>query len=284
MATATVPEGASTLHVLVHGGTYSSWYWHPTCEPEIYSYVLAAARRGRATLNVDLLGAGASERPPSDELGMRTHVGAVAQIVRTARERGVAGRRWEHVVLVGHSLGSGVIVDYVDRDEHDGLVDAAVITGFTRHRDPAAGGLRTLNQPALDDPKFVGDSYAGYTTLPAGSRPFFYYLPTTSPRMLLEDERHRSVVSLRDLQDFARDWESTPSHTTVPILVAAGREDFTFRWTSETAFAMDQRVYYPNARMFDTLVVPETGHNIGLHGHGPQATESILDWVEATVQ
>jgi alpha-beta hydrolase superfamily lysophospholipase len=274
---ATVTAAASnSLHVLLHGGTYNRWYWDPDVDRDRYSYVVAAARRGVSTLNLDLLGRGASSRPPGDRLGLTEQATAVACVLEQLRHEGMCGARFANVSLVGHSLGSATIVLVL---EASAQVDAAVITGFTRRRVPGASGVEPYGGPATADPRFGDESYRGYHTLAPGSRPFFYYLPTAQARMLASDERHRDVTARAELEELVRDWE-IPSHSTVPVLVAVGEHDFTYSWPDPRAFAEAQRNYFPAASVLDTLVVPDTGHNLALHGRGPQSTTHILDWLD----
>lgn len=277
-ATATVPAGGPrTLQILVPGGTYNRWYWNPTFDPGQFSYVRAAARRGLATLNVDPLGRGASSRPAAADVGVQQQAAAFEQIIRCVRSDGLGGRQWERIVLVGHSLGSAVIITLLDRLP---AVDAAVITGFTRRRFRGSGGLAGLTRPANDDPRFADASYSGYTTMPPGSRPYFYHLPSASAGMLLADEDHRDVTSARELSDLEYDWERNVTCAKAPVLVAVGERDFTYHWDNESDFAASQRGYYPDAPSVTTLVAPDTGHNLALHGDGPLATQAILDWIE----
>ena len=131
----------------------------------------------------------------------------------------------------------------------------------------------------LGDPRFAERNCAGYLTLPGGSRPYFYHLPTVSAEMLLADEEHRDVVALRDLSDIERAWESAPTTTCVPLMIAVGEQDFAYHWDNERDFAAAQRSYYPLAQSIETFVAPGTGHNLNLHGRGPAATQAMLDWV-----
>jgi pimeloyl-ACP methyl ester carboxylesterase len=276
-STATIPQsGPATLQILVHGGTYNRWFWDPSAFNEHFSYVLRAADRGLATLSLDMLGSGTSAQPHGDSISLEMQASALSEVLGDVRTNELGGRHFDRVVLVGHSLGSAVISVLLDRAPP---VDAVVLTGFTRYRDES-GPLSGLTIPAADDPKFARRTTDGYTTLPSGSRPYMYYLPTSDPAMLLADEEHRDVTSRGQLRSLNRDWERVSNGVTVPVLVAAGRYDFVYRWDSEAAFRSKQRTYFPNAASVDSLVLDDTGHNLFLHGRAPEGIERVLDWIQ----
>ncbi|MGK4005829.1 hypothetical protein WMF31_24600 [Sorangium sp. So ce1036] len=56
------PDPVSAIQILMHGGTrdHASWDW--PYQPEAYSHVEHATRRGVATLHVDRLGHGGAPR------------------------------------------------------------------------------------------------------------------------------------------------------------------------------------------------------------------------------
>jgi pimeloyl-ACP methyl ester carboxylesterase len=275
----TIPdECRRILVVLVHGGTYDRWYWDSTHEPCRWSFVRVAAKQRVATLNVDLLGSGRSGRPRPDLLGLDVQASALEAAIRRVGEDELAVRGVDSVVVVGHSLGSAVAITHRERFDSQ---SALVVTGFSRRRDPANGGVSGLSRPAEDDTRFRDDTPAGYVTLAAGSRPFFYHLPTATAAMIYADERHRDVVSPADLRDLGREWEATPTSGSAPVLVAVGEHDFVYRWDDVASFADSQRSYYPDAAGLDTMVVPDTGHALALHGKGDEATRRILDWIVA---
>src|SRR5207237_4336047 len=99
------PGRGGTLQILLHGATYSHIYWDFPYRPERYSYVRAMSRAGYATLNLDRLGIGASSHPSADALTRTSEAYVTHQLVQLALSGGFEGGPFEHVVLVGHSLG-----------------------------------------------------------------------------------------------------------------------------------------------------------------------------------
>jgi hypothetical protein len=274
-AALTVPEDArGTLHILVHGGTYNRWYWHPETAPEKYSYVRAAAQRGYATINVDRIGSGRSDHPDGDELGFDLHAATVNSIALLARE-GMAGLTWNSIIGVGHSIGTMVLMKTLS-GEH--TLDAAVLTGISHQRtgaDPVG-----LNIPAGDDKQFAHRNVTGYFAMPAEQRERFYYLPTTDEEVLLADKRHRDVVGAGDLRSMQQD-TAAPCGATVPICVALGTRDWLSAAENDSAFRSAEAAWYPQAPSVDFFIYEDTGHNINLHQAGPRAVTDLLDWAQA---
>lgn len=124
-----------TVQVLVHGGTYDSVYWDFPYQPETYSYVRAANRRGYSTLNIDRLGYGQSSQVPSALLTGTVHANVIHQIIGKLREGRVGSVAFSRVLLVGHSMGSGVstLEAATYRD-----VDGVMLTGMAHPLAPEA--------------------------------------------------------------------------------------------------------------------------------------------------
>ncbi|MDQ3786739.1 MAG: alpha/beta hydrolase, partial [Actinomycetota bacterium] len=183
-----VPQGATTLQVLVPGGTYTGVYWDIGYRPEALSYRRAMNEAGIATVAVDRLGSGRSSRPLSALVTASTQADAVHAVVQTFRAR------FDKVVLVGHSIGSATatIEAATYRD-----VDGVVITGLTHHVNvPGAVPVFTTLIPAALDPKLT--SYGldlGYLTTTAGSRYGSFHTPgDTEPGAVDFDETTKDVV------------------------------------------------------------------------------------------
>ena len=59
------PAGATTLQVLIPGGTYDRSYWNVGFDPNTHSFTKAQNDAGFATLAIDRLGTGKSSKPLS---------------------------------------------------------------------------------------------------------------------------------------------------------------------------------------------------------------------------
>ncbi|MGH8922234.1 MAG: alpha/beta hydrolase, partial [Actinomycetes bacterium] len=103
-----IGDAPTTVQLLIPGGTYNRVYWDFPYQPERYSYQRDMAGHGYATFAVDQLGTGQSTKPPSAILLSSVEAAAIHQVVGHLRAGRVGEVRFDRVVLVGHSLGSGV--------------------------------------------------------------------------------------------------------------------------------------------------------------------------------
>lgn len=132
-----MPAGSAptTVQLLIPGGTYNRVYWDLPYQPERYSYQRDMASHGYATFAVDRLGIGESTKPPSAVLVNSVEAESIHQVVDHLRAGRVGGVRFDRVVLVGHSLGSGVAT-LEAATYHD--VDGVILTGTTHLASPPA--------------------------------------------------------------------------------------------------------------------------------------------------
>ena len=96
----------ATVQLLVHGATYNHLYWNFPYGGGYYSYVEAATAAGYATFDIDRIGDGYSSHPPSAELDLTAGAVALHDAVTALRAGTVNGHPFQHVIMVGHSLGS----------------------------------------------------------------------------------------------------------------------------------------------------------------------------------
>lgn len=133
------------IHVLVSGATYGHVYWDFPLRPGQYSYVKALTDAGYATLNLDRIGIGQSDHPPAAQVTIESNAFVRHQIVQTLREGSLTRFSFSKVILVAHSLGSGIALveasTYAD-------VDGVVATGFLHTFGPAFGAVPAVLYPA----------------------------------------------------------------------------------------------------------------------------------------
>jgi hypothetical protein len=268
------PRSRQTLQILVHGGTYSRWYWDPVDLPERYSYTNTAASRGFPTINIDRIGSGRSDQPDGTNVTLDLHAATVTTIARLARER-LAGYTFSRVVGAGHSMGTRVLTKALN-GEHG--LDAAVLTGISHQRTDADPG--GFNRPASADVRFAQRNVTGYLQIPAEFRHRFYHVPAVDADVLDADCRNRDVVAIGDLFGI-EPVATTPSPAAIPLCVVLGAADWLYRAEDSTDFRTAEAAWYPEASTIDFLVYENTGHNINLHHAGPQAMSDYLDWVAA---
>ena len=255
------PRGSHTLQVLLSGATYGRGYWHMAS-----SYVRAMNRAGFATLSLDRIGIGASDRPPAEAVTLTSNAFVAHQVVRAARN-GALGAEFERVVAVGHSLGSAVALVAAARF---GGVDALILSGFLAHAQPVgAPAFAAALEPAQFDLR-LADRPAGYLTTRAGTRgELFYAAAAADADVVALDEQTKETVTVGELVTLGEASQPAVDEAIrVPVLSVVGELDNVFCATScleagSPAFAEAAR--YPNAPSFQTFVLPRTGHAINLH-------------------
>jgi len=271
---------------LIHGGGYNHTYWDSPYDPSTYSYVLAATQHGYATLNVDRLGAGNSDRPNPltlnfDGAGFVTH-----QLV-TALRAGSVGPHFSKVILNGHSMGALTAQNEASRF-HD--VDGLIVTGIG-HNSTAAGPPPSLTDfyPASLDPKFFTRlSTLGYLTTRPGQRAHaFIGAGTIEPGMnAVEESTMKDTFSPVELVSLILDTSSSSKLTfgiRAPVLYAQGQYDAI--WCGGTGDcntdpqAAKESTYYSPGVSFSRVVVPHAGHSVSSSITARQFYDASFSWL-----
>jgi hypothetical protein len=170
----------ATVQLLVHGATYNHLYWNFPYGNGYYSYVDAATAAGYATFDTDRIGDGTSSHPPSSELTLDAGAVPLHDAVTALRKGAVDGHAFQHLIMVGHSVGSVEAWIEIAR-YHD--VDAVIITGALHAMTPGIGALESDLCPAADAPAFGGFGLdpGCLTTLPGTRGSLFRDLATFQP-------------------------------------------------------------------------------------------------------
>ncbi len=278
-----VPQGATTLQVLVPGGTYNAVYWDIGYDPQVLSYREAMNEAGIATVAVDRLGSGRSSRPLSTLVTLATQAQAVHAVIQSLRPR------FSKLVLVGHSIGSAIVMTEA-ATYHD--EDAVVITGLTHQINvPGAVPVFTTLIPASLDPELVGYGLdLGYLTTRAGTRYSSFHTPgTTEPGALAFDEATKGVVTAGETLDTVLISALVPvsRQITVPVKLVMGGGDVDFcgpplgaDCSSNQALAASEAPYYSPAAQLSAYVVPGYGHSINFSDDAPGYHQAVIDWTK----
>jgi alpha-beta hydrolase superfamily lysophospholipase len=279
----------ATVQLLVHGATYNHLYWNFPYGNGYYSYVDAATAAGYATFDVDRIGAGNSSRPPSSALTVYAAAVALHDAVTALRTGAVDGHPFQHVIIVGHSLGSAEAWIEAGR-YHD--VAAVIVTGALHALSPAGlGALEADAYPAADDPKFAGSGLdPGYlTTLPGTRESLFYDPATANPAVVAADEANKDTTTATELAGAAILGEpptEQPSYQiSVPVLSVVGEDDSLF-CTGVTAYNCAdpasvrafEAQYYSSAAHLKVVVIPDTGHDLALSTTAPLTDAIMIGW------
>ena len=132
------PHSVQTVHLAVHGATYSHLYNAWPLEPGTYSYADALMKAGYAVFTFDRIGIGRSSHPPGASVTIDANAFVVHQLVQGLRSGSIGRTSFQRVVLVGHSLGS--ITSLAEASAYRD-VDGVVLTGLSHALTPDAGTI-----------------------------------------------------------------------------------------------------------------------------------------------
>jgi pimeloyl-ACP methyl ester carboxylesterase len=276
-----VPQGATTLQVLVPGGTYNSVYWDIGIDPEVLSYRQAMNQAGIATIAVDRLGSGRSSEPLSALVTVPVQAKAVHAVIQSLSPS------FDTVIVVGHSIGSATATTEA-ATYHD--VDGVVITGLTHHINvPGAVPVFTTLIPAALDPALAGYGLdLGYLTTMTGTRYSSFHTPgEMEPGALDFDEATKGVVTAGETLDTALISLLVPmsQQITVPVMLVMGGSDANFcgpplgaDCSTSDALRASEAPYYAPAAQLCAYVVPGYGHSLNFSEDAPAYHQAVITW------
>jgi pimeloyl-ACP methyl ester carboxylesterase len=280
------PQGATTVQVLIPGGTYNGSYWDIAYTPEIRSYRQSMNDAGYATLAVDRLGTGRSSKPLSTLVTASAQAAAVHQVIQTLRPR------FTKVLVGGHSIGSAMAMIEAGT-YHD--VDGVIVTGMT-HRMNLITVLPVLANmiPAALDLKFLGTTLdLGYLTTAPGTRFTAFHSPGPNDGgAMAYDESTKDVFAATEAVDtilltnvvipFTRQID-------VPVLLVVGDGDSHFcgqplgsDCSSADALRASEAPFFSDAARLQTYVLDGYGHSINYAPNAPTYHQVVKDWMRAT--
>jgi pimeloyl-ACP methyl ester carboxylesterase len=259
-----VPQGATTVQVLVPGGTYTSGYWDIPVDSGTRSVTRAMNAAGVATMAVDRIGSGRSSKPLSLLVDVPSQAQAVHQVIGNLRAR------FAKVLLGGHSIGSAIaMVEAGTYRDVDGLL----ITGMTHQWDyvRAVPALTNLIPASLDPRLALRGLDAGYLTTAPGTRYTMFHAPGPNiPAVIDLDESTKDVVSTNEFVTTALMSNLVlPASTniTAPVMMVQTSADY-FCGTpplgadcsSPEALVASERPFYPKVPRLNAFVINGYGH------------------------
>ena len=283
-------EAPDTVQLLVHGGTYNSAYWDLPYAPQRYSYQRDMAAHGYATFAADQLGAGRSSRPLSLPLSVWAAAESMHEVVGHLRAGRAGGVRFAKVVIVGHSVGSGIVA--VEASTYRDI-DGVVLTGITHL--PAlpvlALGAALGLQPALLDGQLgsLGSDPLYFTTKPGARAGLFYAAGDADPAVIAADEATKDQVSVPGMGTVALFGIVVPATwgITAPVLQVVGEKDVLFcgvlalRDCSDAAVLRAQEApYYADPSKLSMSVLPGAGHSVALHENADEYRSATRSWLQ----
>ncbi|MFI9381720.1 alpha/beta hydrolase [Kutzneria sp. NPDC052558] len=283
------PDGASpsAVQLLVHGGTYNRAYWDLPYQPDQYSYQRDMAKHGYATFAVDVLGSGQSSHPLSLPLTIWAEAEALHEVVGQLRAGAVGGVRYDKVVIVGHSVGSGIVASEASTYKD---VDGVILTGVTHVPSLPALGLGAalgLVPAFLSSVTNPGDPLY-FTTKPGARGPLFYNSADADPNVIAADEATKDQVSVPGMGTVAVFGIVVPVTLgiDVPVLQAVGQDDVLFcgllalrDCSSASALRAQESPFYSAAAKLSVYVLPSAGHSIALHRNAGDYRDATRAWL-----
>jgi pimeloyl-ACP methyl ester carboxylesterase len=284
----------ATVQLLVHGATYNHLYWNFPYGRGYYSYVDAATAAGYATFDVDRVGEGNSSHPPSAGLDLTAGAVALHDAVTALRSGAADGHAFQHVIMVGHSIGSSEAWLEAAR-YHD--VDAVIVTAALHAFSPNIGALEGDLYPAVDDPAFAGSSLdPGYLTTQPSTRGSLFYDPQTAdPGVIVTDEANKGTATGAELGAAAAILSAPPIQQpsyqiSVPVLSVVGEDDALFctgvteyNCASTKSVQSFESQYYAPAAHLRVVVIPDTGHDLALSTTAPLTDAAMIGWSLSTI-
>lgn len=281
------PAGATTVEVMIPGGTYNSSYWDIGYQPAIHSFRLAMNNAGIATLALDRLGTGRSSKPLSALVTATAQADAAHQVIQALRT-GALGPKFGKIIVGGHSIGSAMAMIEAGTF-HD--VDGVLVTGMTHQMNftTVAGTLANMI-PAPLDPQLASRGLdLGYLTTRAGTRYQDFHTPGPyDAGAIAYDESTKDVFAATEAVDtIALTTVVIPisQQITAPVMIAMG-DDPNFcgpplgsDCTSPDTLSRSEAPYFPKAASLRTYVLHGYGHAINYAPNAQNYFQAVEAWV-----
>lgn len=283
------PLAGKTVQLLLSGGSYSRIYWDLPYQPWRYSYVRAATRRGYATLNLDRIGVGHSDRPPGALVDVSANAFVAHQVVQALRAGEVAGVAFDKVMAVSHSLSWFFAIELAA--QYPGGVDGLILTGYLHNLNPEFidVGLSAF-YPATLDPRFAGQFPAldYFTTIPGTRSMLFYHLPRADPVVIALDEATKDTVALGEFEALELVDDPTSLLIDVPVLIMVGEHDVivcggNVDCSDRDSVRASEEPFFSEDACLEVEVIRNTGHVLSLHRNAPVAHARMLAWANRRV-
>ncbi|KAL4799712.1 Alpha/Beta hydrolase protein [Aspergillus venezuelensis] len=291
-----VPEDSEKrgiLQIATHGFGFDKRYWDPTIHPEKYSYVDAALNAGYSILTYDRLGVGSSDKPDAYKtVQTPVEVEILKELVLLARSSSLTTKdsdsnniTFDKVVLVGHSLGSGLTLGLLT--SYPTLADGAISTGLIPSTLFGQTGQRAfgLEFAPQNDPARFGSRSSGY--LVQGSltalQQIFFKKGYFDEALLKYAEGIKETGTVGEFVSLATALGSPATEYKGPLLFALGEYDFgVCQGNCTGAYDLDalRNETFPAARDVDVHIQPGSGHALTMHSNATGHYRAIFEYLE----
>jgi pimeloyl-ACP methyl ester carboxylesterase len=277
----------TSIQVLVHGNTYNRKIWDglglESLQNEGYSWQRLAAAEGLATLALDMIGHGQSTIPdPNTVVQMPLEAAIINNISRSLKStRNPLGNAFKKVIFIGHSYGS--ITGIAAARLYLNFADAMVLTGWSS--SPVVPSplipLQFLSA-SLVSSRFAGYPLGYLTASNETARTAMFYGGNFDPIIPNLDFELEDVVTTGEDGSFVAGFQPA-SQFSGQVFAVTGDQDGIFCGSINGACddqLTNSKAFVPNAAVFDTYVIPHTGHDFMLHRSSQSTFALIQDWLK----
>jgi pimeloyl-ACP methyl ester carboxylesterase len=258
------------LQILVHGNSYDHRYWNAgAVNGEDYSYINYMSGLGYDLLAVDLPGVGGSDKPDGHSVGRNAVSSAVGAMISSIKgPNSPLGYVFDHVALIGHSMGAAIAIHAEARHPAaDSLIVTA--TGFFPDR-PKSAWAPGAREALLAAP---------YATVPKASRLNFYHLPQSDPQVIAHDNDTMRCPIPSGLWGDCINLQDDPNagfaEVRCPVLIQLGEYDPIL----PARFIDEERALYQASSEVAVHAIPDIGHSFNMHQNRHQSWEAIHNYL-----
>ncbi len=265
----------SGVTLYLHGLGLGEWLWN--FQPvKAYNFVQGMARAGHASVSVDRLGYGASDKPSSGKsLCIGSQADIAHQIVGQLKAgsytlQGITARKFKRVALAGHSAAGQISITeaYTYRD-----LKALVVVGFSFSNLPRANdefGFQRIACDAGGDPVPGLTNYGFFGRTDAGFRStMFHSAPKAVQDAGVKLHYPDPCGDNYSLIDTIQKQAANDPKVKVPVLVACGRNDVLY-----AGFGCEAQA--DRFKKGSVLLLKNTGHGVPLE-RGAKTFRKRLD-------
>lgn len=258
----------SGVTLYLHGLGLGEWLWN--FQPvKSYNFVAGMARTGHASVTVDRLGYGASDKPLD---GKRICIGSQADVAHqivgqlkagSYTAQGAKARKFKRVGLAGHSAAGQISITeaYTYRD-----LKALVIVGFSYSNLPRGNdefGFQRIacdkgGDPIVTVPPSLTVNYAFFGRTDAGFRStMFHSAPKAVADAAVKLHYRDPCGDNYSLIDTIQKQAANAGNVKIPVLVACGRNDVLY-----AGFGCEAQA--DRFKKGSVLLLKNTGHGVPL--------------------
>ncbi len=295
-------KNEKSIQVLVHGSTYSYSYWDADQllgDPVDYSYAnYMTSTKNHNLLAVDLIGAGASDKPSDingingTTLGIEDTSSSLAQIINNLRQQSNVLRynKYDKIILIGHS--NGAIISAYTQSRYNNS-DILIMTGKSIEPSPLVSLFNTDIGEFLISTLYT-KPYLNKANNPVAFlyslRPFlFYHWPSTNFLTFLRDPevlsstmaegQIRFATELGLLSGKAQSDILGTNNITIPVLIQFGEYDY----IAPSSLANKEYIYWNKSIKLEIQTLNNIGHVLNLHKNNKDGWNKIDIFIRETI-